>query len=64
MPIFFVSYAGSDERWAEWIGWTLEADGFSVVIQRDFTAGSNFVVEMQRAAGAASGPSLSFLRST
>jgi TIR domain len=51
MPDFFVSYTGSDERWAEWIGWTLEAAGFSVVIQKwDFTAGSNFVLNMQRAA--------------
>jgi hypothetical protein len=51
MPDFFVSYTGSDERWAEWIGWTLEAAGFSVVIQKwDFTAGSNFVLNMHRAA--------------
>jgi hypothetical protein len=47
MPDFFISYTGSDERWAEWIGWTLEAGGFSVVIQKwDFAAGSNFVLNM------------------
>lgn len=51
MPDFFISYTGSDERWAEWIGWTLEAVGFSVVIQKwDFTPGSNFVLNMHRAA--------------
>jgi TIR domain len=51
MPDFFVSYTASDEFWAEWISWTLEAAGFSVVIQKwDFTAGSHFVLEMQRAA--------------
>jgi hypothetical protein len=51
MQDFFISYTGSDERWAEWIGWTLEAAGFSVIIQKwDFTAGSNFVLEMQHAA--------------
>jgi hypothetical protein len=51
MPDFFVSYTGSDAPWAEWIGWALEEAGFSVLIQKwDFTAGSNFVLEMQRAA--------------
>lgn len=51
MPDFFVSYTSPDEAWAEWVAWTLEAAGFSVVIQKwDFGAGSNFVLEMQRAA--------------
>src|SRR5712691_9911641 len=51
MPDFFVSYTAADERWAEWIAWTLEEGGFDVVLQKwDFTAGSNFVLEMQKAA--------------
>jgi len=48
---FFISYTSANERWAEWIAWTLEAEGFSVKLQAwDFAAGSNFVLEMQRAA--------------
>ena len=48
---FFVSYTEVDQAWAEWIAWTLESDGWSVVIQAwDFGAGSHFVAEMQQAA--------------
>jgi tetratricopeptide (TPR) repeat protein len=48
---FFVSYAGADVRWAEWIAWELEQAGYRVVIQAwDFRPGSNFVLEMQKAA--------------
>ena len=48
---FFVSYTSADEGWAEWIGWILEEEGFSAKLQAwDFAAGSNFVLEMQRAA--------------
>ena len=51
---FFISYTGADRAWAEWIGFVLEERGFSVVIQAwDFRPGSNFVIEMQRAASAA-----------
>jgi hypothetical protein len=51
MKDFFVSYTKTDKAWAEWIAWTLEAAGYSTVIQAwDFLAGSNFVLEMQRAA--------------
>jgi hypothetical protein len=51
MKDFFVSYTRTDKAWAEWIAWTLEAAGYSTVIQAwDFLAGSNFVLEMQRAA--------------
>ena len=51
MTDFFISYTRSDQAWAEWIAWTLEAAGYSTVIQAwDFLAGSNFVLEMQRAA--------------
>ncbi len=52
---FFVSYTSPDEEWAEWIGWILDEAGFSVRLQAwDFAAGSNFVLEMQRAAEEAS----------
>lgn len=51
MPHFFISYTVADEAWAEWTAWTLEEASFSVVLQKwDFAAGSNFVLEMQRAA--------------
>jgi len=48
---FFISYTNVDQPWAEWIGWTLEEAGYSTVIQVwDFRPGSNFVLEMQKAA--------------
>ena len=48
---FFVSYNKADRDWAEWIAWTLEEAGYSVVIQAwDFRAGGNFVLEMHKAA--------------
>jgi tetratricopeptide (TPR) repeat protein len=47
---FFISRAGADARWAEWIAWQLEAAGYSVIVQDwDFLAGSNFVSNMRRA---------------
>jgi tetratricopeptide (TPR) repeat protein len=47
---FFVSYAGADRAWAEWIAWQLHADGYPVVVQPwHFRPGSNFVEEMNRA---------------
>jgi len=47
---FFVSYAGVDVAWAEWVAWTLEAGGHQTLIQAwDFGAGSHFVGEMHRA---------------
>ena len=50
-PTVFISYNGADRTWAEWIAWALEEDGYKVVIQAwDFRPGSNFVVEMDRAA--------------
>lgn len=51
MTDFFISYAGADSAWAEWIAWILEEAKFSVRIQAwDFRPGGNFVVEMQRVA--------------
>ena len=48
---FFISYNSADKSWAEWIAWTLEEAGYTTVLQAwDFRPGSNFVLEMQRAA--------------
>jgi hypothetical protein len=48
---FFISYNKADRSWAEWIAWHLEEAGYTTVLQAwDFRPGSNFVVEMQRAA--------------
>jgi DNA-binding beta-propeller fold protein YncE len=47
---FFVSYTKVDERWAEWITWTLEAEGYSCLVQSwDFRAGGHVVAQMHRA---------------
>jgi hypothetical protein len=49
--LFFISYNKADSRWAVWIAWELEEAGFSIVLQAwDFRPGSNFVLEMDRAA--------------
>lgn len=54
MPDFLISYTSADQAWAEWIGWILEEEGFSVSLQAwDFVPGSNFALEMQRAASTA-----------
>ncbi|MEM6838723.1 MAG: TIR domain-containing protein [Cyanobacteria bacterium P01_C01_bin.120] len=46
---FFISYTRSDRPWAEWIGWILEAAGYSVFIDAwDFRPGANFVTEMDK----------------
>src|SRR4051812_34934042 len=51
VPDFFVSYNRQDRVWAEWIAWTLEERGYATVLQAwDFRPGSNFVLEMQKAA--------------
>ncbi len=52
---FFVSYAQSDQAWAEWVAWQLEEDGYRVLIQAwDFVPGSNWILSVhegvQRAA--------------
>jgi tetratricopeptide (TPR) repeat protein len=47
---FFISRAGADSEWAEWIAWELEEAGFTTRLQDwDFGPGSNFVVEMDNA---------------
>jgi len=50
MKDFFISYTQADETWAEWIAWTLENAGYTVVIQSwDFRAGENFILKMEQA---------------
>lgn len=47
---FFVSYNKADRAWAEWIAWELEAASYTTVVQAwDFRAGSDFVLEMDKA---------------
>jgi TIR domain len=47
---FFISYNQGDRHWAEWLAWTLEKAGYSVVIDAwDFRPGGNFVLEMEKA---------------
>jgi hypothetical protein len=54
MPDFFISYTSADKDWAEWIGYVLEEENLTVTIQAwDFRPGSNFVLEMQKAAAEA-----------
>jgi membrane-anchored protein YejM (alkaline phosphatase superfamily) len=44
---FFISYAGKDSQWAQWIAFELEAAGYHTLIQAwDIRPGSNFVAEM------------------
>ena len=51
MKDFFISYNKADEGWAEWIAWQLEEESYTTVVQAwDFVPGSNFVLEMQKAA--------------
>ncbi|HLX10570.1 MAG TPA: TIR domain-containing protein [Thermoanaerobaculia bacterium] len=51
MKDFFVSYNHADRSWGEWIAWTVEAAGYTAIIQAwDFLPGGNFVLEMQKAA--------------
>lgn len=48
---FFISYAGSDQPWAEWIAEQLEAAGYTVFIQAwDVRPGANIVAEIDTAA--------------
>jgi hypothetical protein len=51
MKDFFISYNKADRAWAEWIAWQLEEAGHTTTLQAwDFRPGSNFVVDMDRAA--------------
>ncbi|WP_331737257.1 toll/interleukin-1 receptor domain-containing protein [Streptomyces sp. NBC_00019] len=48
--VWFISYAGADRAWAEWIGWQLIDSGFQVELDCwDWGAGDNFVLKMNAA---------------
>jgi tetratricopeptide (TPR) repeat protein len=50
MANFFVSYTQADERWASWIAWHLQDQGYDVILQAwHFLPGADFVVKMQEA---------------
>ena len=50
MKNFFISYNKADLGWAEWIAWELEEAGYTTIVQAwDFSAGGNFVLDMQKA---------------
>jgi tetratricopeptide (TPR) repeat protein len=52
---FFISFTGPDRPWAEWLLAELDAAGYTSVSQlRDFVAGANFALDMDRAARRAS----------
>jgi tetratricopeptide (TPR) repeat protein len=45
---FFVSYTQADRAWAEWIAWTLEENGYRVLVQAwDMVPGINWIARMQ-----------------
>ncbi|WP_026207945.1 FxSxx-COOH system tetratricopeptide repeat protein, partial [Catelliglobosispora koreensis] len=47
---FFVSHAGRDRAWAEWVAWELAQAGFSVELDVwDWPAGDSFVARMNEA---------------
>lgn len=47
---FFISYHKADHEWAEWIAYTLEAEGYSCIFKAwDFLPGFNTVWETQKA---------------
>lgn len=48
---FFISYNKADRAWAEWTAWKLEEAGYTTILQAwDFSAGSNFIIDMHNAA--------------
>ncbi|HYB00996.1 MAG TPA: toll/interleukin-1 receptor domain-containing protein, partial [Ktedonobacteraceae bacterium] len=48
---FFISYSGTDSKWAEWIAWQLEEAHYTTILQAwDFRPGTNFVLQMDQAA--------------
>src|SRR5688572_9535261 len=47
---YFISYTKVDERWALWIAWLLNQEGYSFTIQAlDFAPGRDFMHEMRSA---------------
>ncbi|OPG01981.1 hypothetical protein B1R27_34605 [Streptomyces sp. GKU 895] len=48
--VWFISHAGADRAWAEWIAWQLQAAGHQVELDCwDWRAGDNFVLKMNAA---------------
>jgi hypothetical protein len=48
----FVSHAGRDRPWAEWVAWQLEHTGWGVSVEldyRDWQAGDRFIEKMNAA---------------
>ncbi|MEU5888309.1 FxSxx-COOH system tetratricopeptide repeat protein [Streptomyces sp. NPDC047461] len=53
-PIF-ISYAGPDNEWAEWVAWHLQENGYRVELDRwHWHTGDDFVTRMSNALGQAS----------
>ena len=51
---FFISFNSADRAWAEWIAYELEEASYTTFFQNwDFSPGSNFVLEMHKAASLA-----------
>jgi hypothetical protein len=51
---FFVSHAGRDRAWAEWVAWHLVEAGYTVELDSwDWAAGENFITRMRNAVDAA-----------
>jgi hypothetical protein len=49
---FFVSHAGADRAWAEWVAWQLSDAGYTVELDVwDWAAGRNFITVMSDALG-------------
>jgi tetratricopeptide (TPR) repeat protein len=47
---FFISHAGADRAWAEWVAWQLKEAGYSVELDVwDWAAGQNFITNMNDA---------------
>src|SRR4051812_8700572 len=47
---FFISHAGRDTGWAEWLAWQLQQAGYTVELDVwDWTPGEDFVARMQQA---------------
>src|SRR4051794_35857094 len=47
---FFISHAGRDTAWAEWLAWQLQQAGYSVELDVwDWAPGQDFVVRMEAA---------------
>ncbi|MFG3047377.1 FxSxx-COOH system tetratricopeptide repeat protein [Streptomyces sp. NPDC048202] len=47
---FFISYAGTDRAWAEWVGWHLEQAGHQIILDIwDWRTGDNLVQRMDEA---------------